>query len=422
MTTTKLILSAWSIIFIFLGVKNFISPSQKRWITILNLIIFTIIQYFILDISNQTLSYILSNILIIIFSVIEYYKSKRMLFTTIYIIYFVRFISEYLFLIILKLLLITNYSQIFLFFITTLITLIFNYIFKDFLANLIHTKQENDKLSIFKYILNIILMILLILVHTPNQAFAIEDIKAFYLLSTFIIFNLILSLFIENNKIEDYIKNYQKIAEYTEFTEGILTEYKSFIHEYKNKLIIIKDLVKEDNKELNEYINYILNEKLNNNYHWLMDIKNIPIPGIKGLINYKLMKMKELNIEVEVFVSEEVAILNQDKLDIKEKNDLYTILGVILDNAIEASIESHDPMISLHFFKEENDINIILANTFKNINLDQLEQKGYSSKGKNHGIGLYIVNEILKHSKHIEKETSIINNFFVQKIIIKNIN
>ena len=152
-----------------------------------------------------------------------------------------------------------------------------------------------------------------------------------------------------------------------------------------------------------------------------MDIKNIPIPGIKGLINYKLLKMKELNIEIEVYVSEEVATLNQNHLDIKEKNNLYTILGVILDNAIEASIESKERMISLQFFKDNDDINIILANTFKSINLDQLEEKGYSSKGKNRGIGLYLVKEILKHSKNIEKETSIINNFFVQKIIIKNL-
>lgn len=422
MTTIKLIFSAWLITFIFIATKTFISPNQKKSITILNIITFSIILYFILNVSNNTISYILANIVIILFLIIEYYKNKRVLFSAIYTIYLVRFISEYLLLFALKLLHINTYSQILLFVITTILTLIFNYTFQDFLSNLINTKKENDKVSIFKYVLNTILMLTLILIHIPNESLSIVDGKVFYLLFTFITFNLTLSLFIEKNKTDDYIKNYQKIVEYTEFTEGILTEYKSFIHEYKNKLIIIKDLVREDNKDLHEYINYILNEKVNNNYHWLMDIKNIPIPGIKGLINYKLMKMKELNIAVEVYVSEEVAILNQDKLDIKEKNDLYTILGVILDNAIEASLESQEPMISLHFFKDENDINIILANTFKSINLDQLEQKGYSSKGKNRGFGLYLVKEILKNSKSLAKETNIINNFFVQKIIIKNIN
>jgi two-component system sensor histidine kinase AgrC len=76
-------------------------------------------------------------------------------------------------------------------------------------------------------------------------------------------------------------------------------------------------------------------------------------------------------------------------------------------------------LVSLHFFLEDDNINIILANTFKNINLDELEEKGYSTKGENRGIGLYLVKEIIKHSNTIKKETSIINNFFVQKIIIK---
>jgi two-component system sensor histidine kinase AgrC len=151
-----------------------------------------------------------------------------------------------------------------------------------------------------------------------------------------------------------------------------------------------------------------------------MDIKNIPIPGIKGLINYKLLEMKDLNIIVDVYVSDSVASIKNNNLDIKEKNNLYTILGVILDNAIEASLESDDKMVSLQFFKEDDEINIILANTFKNINLDYLDKKGFSTKGENRGIGLYLVKEIIKHSECIKKETSIINNFFVQKIIIKS--
>ena len=419
MTTLKFIFSYWIIFYIYLAVKNFILPTQNKKITLINIFLFSIIFNYLFWLQNTTLSFLLSNCIIVIFLIIEYFKNLRALFSSIYIIYLVRFFFEFLFLIIFKHLYITNYSEIILYFFTSILTHIFIYTFKEYLANLIISKKETDKFTNFKSFLNGILIIILILIHIPNPISI--DSKIFYLLFAFITFNLILSLFIEKNKTDNYIKNYQKIVEYTEFTEGILTEYKSFIHEYRNKLIVIQDLAEKTNKELHDYINYILNEKINNNYHWLMDIKNIPIPGIKGLINYKLMKMKELNIEVEIYVSEEVATLNQNNLDIKEKNNLYTILGVILDNAIEASVESTTPMVSLQFFKDDNDINIILANTFKSINLDKLEEKGYSSKGKNRGFGLYLVNEILKHSKSLSKETNIINNFFVQKIIIKNI-
>ena len=101
---------------------------------------------------------------------------------------------------------------------------------------------------------------------------------------------------------------------------------------------------------------------------------------------------------------------------------MYTLLGIILDNAIEASLESQDKMISLQLYKENEEIIILLANTFKHIQLDHMEEKGFSSKGKNRGIGLYLFQNIIKHSNVFSKETSVYDNFFIQKIIIRKAN
>lgn len=422
MTTYKIIFSIWTILYVFFATRVFMSAERSRLFSFINIFISSTLFSVIILTTSPFIVFLLENIIIFIFLIIEYFKNIRKLFSVIYVTYLVRFVFEFLMLITLKFLNINNNAPMFIYMSTAILTIIFNYTFKDYLINLVSTKN-NDKIYRFKSVINLILILVIIFIHMPGQNIDITDNYIFYLIFTFIVFNLNITLFIEKSKTEDYIKNYQKIVEYTEFNEGLLTEYKSCIHEYKNKLIIIKGLAEENNHELHEYINSILNEKVSNNYHWLMDIKNIPIPGIKGLINYKLLKMKELKITAEVYVSDEVATLNPNQLDIKEKNNLYTILGVILDNAIEASLESKEKMISLQFFKDcENDnINIILANTFKSINLDQLEEKGYSSKGKNRGIGLYLVKEILRYSKNLEKETSIINNFFVQKIIIKNL-
>lgn len=421
MTLFKIIFSIWIFLYVYIGVSTFIPSEKKRLFTFINFSICTIIQTIIILYTNPFIVFLAGNILVIAFLIIEFFENIKNLFVTIYIIYLDRFAFEFLMLITLKLFQVTAPSSMLLYMFTSCLTILFNYTFKDFLMNLVSSKKDNRKSFIIKNIINVIVLLIIIIVHIPGHPSFISNPKIFYFLFILIVSNLVLSLFLEKMKTQEYIQTYQKIVEYSEFTEGLLTEYKSFIHEYKNKLIIIKGLAEENPKELQEYINSILNEKISNNYHWLMDIKNIPIPGIKGLVNYKLLKMKELNIEAEVYVSEEVASLNKNQLDIKEKNNLYTIMGVILDNAIEASVESDEKMISLQFFKDDDDINIILANTFKSINLDQLEEKGYSSKGKNRGIGLYLVKEILKHSKNIAKETSIRNNFFVQKIIIKNI-
>jgi len=307
---------------------------------------------------------------------------------------------------------------------TSLLSLLFIFYYKNFLKDFIlnpSTRQEKYKRK--KIALKNLGLLIILIIRIPNFPTYLNTTFFMNLFLFFIIFNLVLLLFEEIEKIEALNKNYKKIVEYSEFTEGLLTEYKSFVHEYKNKLFTIKGLANQKNKkELHEYIDSVLDEKVMNNYRWLSELKNIPIAGAKGLINFKLLKMKELNMDVEVYISEEISKLKEDFLSNKEKNDLYTLLGIILDNAIEASLESQDKMISLQLYKENEEIIILLANTFKHIQLDHMEEKGFSSKGKNRGIGLYLFQNIIKHSNVFSKETSVYDNFFIQKIIIKKAN
>jgi len=177
-------------------------------------------------------------------------------------------------------------------------------------------------------------------------------------------------------------------------------------------------MVSPKNKEFHTFIDSILEEKAINNFRWLMEIKSIPITGIKGLINFKLLKMKELDIDMEVYIAEEIAKLKKDFLTSEEKNGLNTILGILFDNAIEASLESKTKMASFQMYKENDCIVILLANTFKSINIEQMEEKGFSSKGKNRGYGLSILNDVIKQNEKFKKETSIFENFFIQKISI----
>ena len=95
-------------------------------------------------------------------------------------------------------------------------------------------------------------------------------------------------------------------------------------------------------------------------------------------------------------------------------------MGILFDNAIEACLENNTKkMASFQMYEENQNLIILLANTFKSIHIDQIEEKGFSTKGKNRGFGLYILNEIIKHNSKLKKETSIFEDFFIQKIIIE---
>lgn len=71
------------------------------------------------------------------------------------------------------------------------------------------------------------------------------------------------------------------------------------------------------------------------------------------------------------------------------------ILGILLDNAIEASSECDDKIINVIFRNNaKNNVNlIIIENTFKdkNVDLDNIFNKGISGKENHTGLGLWEV-------------------------------
>jgi two-component system sensor histidine kinase AgrC len=96
------------------------------------------------------------------------------------------------------------------------------------------------------------------------------------------------------------------------------------------------------------------------------------------------------------------------------------ILGILMDNAIEASFECSEKIINIEI---RNDLRrnrqlLIIENTYaqKDINIDNIFKKGYSSKPNNTGIGLWEVQQILKKNKNLNLYTTYDSHFFKQQL------
>ena len=48
-----------------------------------------------------------------------------------------------------------------------------------------------------------------------------------------------------------------------------------------------------------------------------------------------------------------------------------------------------------------------------------MNRKNFTTKGGNHGRGLYYANKIIKKCKWINKDQMFLNKYFIQKLIIK---
>lgn len=224
-------------------------------------------------------------------------------------------------------------------------------------------------------------------------------------------------------KMESLTKHYQEIYEYSKANAELLNEYKMQVHENKNRLLMIKGMLDDSKKDTKKYIDSILKEindnKINTNY-WLTELQYIPLAGIRNFINYKLIRLKDLGATIEVFVSSELEKIDPSSFTNKEYNQLTTILGVILDNMIESIKETPEKLVSINIYLEDNKIYGEFVNTFSGkIDLNRLNEVGYTTKGKQHGVGLPLVAKITKQNKRFGCTPKIIDNFFTQHLTVK---
>lgn len=98
--------------------------------------------------------------------------------------------------------------------------------------------------------------------------------------------------------------------------------------------------------------------------------------------------------------------------------DFTRILGILLDNAIEAAEDTSEKFIRIEFKSTSKKQLFIIENSCKSNNISTIKifEKGYSTKEKNSGIGLWKVHQILSKNTNLDLFTSIQNNIFKQQL------
>ena len=101
--------------------------------------------------------------------------------------------------------------------------------------------------------------------------------------------------------------------------------------------------------------------------------------------------------------------------------DLCRVIGIFLDNAIEAALETKQPEIRMAILDEEKEIIFIISNSFLDTGLPYatFRKAGISTKGSNRGIGLYNAREILSGYDHIFWDTETREGHFIQCLRMK---
>ena len=196
-------------------------------------------------------------------------------------------------------------------------------------------------------------------------------------------------------------------------------QVRSFKHDFDNMVNSIGGyVVNEDIEGLKKYYNQLLEECHKTNNLYALSPAVINHPAIYHLLATKYYEADHKNIQInlDVFL---------DLNEIEERMKIYDftrILGILLDNAIEATVECEKKIINVTFRKEmSNDmIAVIIQNTYNNkdVNTETIYQKGVSSKENHSGLGLWKIRQILMHNNNLNLFTTKNDEFFTQQFEI----
>ena len=192
---------------------------------------------------------------------------------------------------------------------------------------------------------------------------------------------------------------------------------RGFKHDFDNTITTIGGYIMTNDMEgLKKYYSQLQSDcqKVNNLY--LLNPSIVNNDGIYNLITKKYQDADNKNIKVNMSFLLDLKTLNMPIYEFAR------ILGILLDNAIEASSETKEKIINLTFrndFKSSRQL-VVIENTFNDNNLDteQIYEKGTSSKENHTGLGLWTVRKIIKKHNNINLFTSKQNNFFSQQLEI----
>lgn len=263
------------------------------------------------------------------------------------------------------------------------------------------------------------IIIMIFIFGIPIDHMGINIILLYPLVSLLYLFITIYLFACQKVELDSYLKNYYEIAKFSYFMESLVDNYKTKLYNTKNELFIVKEKLSKKDKNVIDYLDSLIEGKSHIEYSWISELSYFKIPGIKGFLSYKIQEMKELGIDVEIFISDTleqaIPILTEQEL-----KDLYIIIGTFCDNAKDAAKNSLDKTVTFQAYFQHNSISILIANTYdKSCVLKNIEELGVSAKKKSYGTGLYIVRSIIENSTVLRKNTTIIDDFFIQELIIE---
>lgn len=293
-------------------------------------------------------------------------------------------------------------------------------ILKKFFSGIIIWSKENEFKSTVLFVIMAIIIVTFLLYNNfievlPDSVLLITNVFCMCVMVFVIGFFKVKA---QNNRIAS---EYENLLKYVKVYENAVEEKSKNQHEYKNQLILLKGMLGKTNKKALNYINELLNtDSENEDINWLNKLKYVPQGGLKGLLYYKIQEMLKEDVKIFVDVSPELEKSTNSRIINKLLGDVSKVIGVYIDNSIEAVRNLKEKYIVIEFYIENKNIVFSISNNYNgSIDIDKVDKEGYTTKGTGHGYGLSLVRDIIDKNDKLSQKRELNGIYFVQKLYIK---
>lgn len=189
-------------------------------------------------------------------------------------------------------------------------------------------------------------------------------------------------------------------------------------HDMKNMLLSVQGYIRDHNDEkANQLLSTFLQTNIDSkNYEGIdKSLSRLNISGLRNLIKEKAYRIVEQEIPLAIEVNA--------KIDSLPGSEVKTarIIGILLDNAIEATSNQKRPYIQIALLRhDEENYELVVANSLeKTLDLNKAMKFEHSEKENHQGIGLSNITQLVDNDDRYSfsaevKEKVIIMTCFIQ--------
>lgn len=208
--------------------------------------------------------------------------------------------------------------------------------------------------------------------------------------------------------LEELDKKIHNLETYNKTLSIMYDSLRGFRHDYANFIQALNGYIQMNDLDgIKNLSKSVTKDCISIRNMGILDFKTINNPAVYSIIINKYYSAQDKNIQMNVEVMIDI---NSIKMSVYE---LCRILGILIDNAIEAAEKCEDKVINIRFIKDVKVDRklIIIENSYynKEVDVEKIFEKGVSSKenvGKEHGLGLWIIRKILRKNQNVNLYTT----------------